>query len=107
MATVVGRELRGVSQDCAGVHAPLQPPRRDSSKYAESRVFYSVSGALKELAAPADSEPFYEVLRFVEQEGSRLASVTAPERDMETSTEGARELLRAEERISDALQQQG
>jgi hypothetical protein len=66
----------------------------------------SVSGALREIAAPSSSEPFYEVLGFIEGEGRRLANIVAPERDPNPS-EGLAELYHHEARATEALRQAG
>jgi len=66
----------------------------------------SVRGALAVLAAPSSSEPFYEVLGFIEKEGRQLASIPDVER-LEPSAEKAQELLRAEARMIEGLRQQG
>jgi hypothetical protein len=66
----------------------------------------SVSGALKEIAAPSSSEPFYEVLGFIDGEGRRLAGITAPEQEPEPS-EGLAKLYHYEERAAKALRQVG
>jgi hypothetical protein len=73
---------------------------------ARDSAHLSMSGALKELTAPSSSEPFYEVLGFIEGEGRRLAGITAPEREPETS-EGLAKLYHYEERAAKALGQVG
>ncbi len=67
----------------------------------------SVSGALKELAAPSSAEPFYEVLRFIESEGRRWAEVAAPEREKPPTSDALEELYAREEKIAKGLQEQG
>jgi hypothetical protein len=66
----------------------------------------SVSGALKELAAPSSTEPFYEVLAFIEREGRRLAEVAAPERALPPSSasDGLKKLYASEEKMARGLQ---
>ena len=66
----------------------------------------SVSGALKELAASSSTEPFDEVLGFIEGEGWRLAGMTLPERDPHPS-EGLARRYQLEEQATKALRRVG
>jgi hypothetical protein len=68
----------------------------------------SVSGALKELAAPSSAEPFHEVVGFIEKEGRRLAQVTAPERPPPGEAgDGLKKLYASEQKMAKGLQEQG
>jgi hypothetical protein len=67
----------------------------------------SVSGALKELAAPSSAEPFYEALEFIEKEGRRWAEVTAPERTLSRTSDGLQKLYASEEKIAKSLHEYG
>jgi hypothetical protein len=75
------------------------------AKYADS-AHLSVSGALKELAAPSSSEPFHEVLAFIEREGWRLAEVAPPERDLAARepSDDLQKLYASEEKMARGLQ---
>jgi len=90
----------------AQVYMQLYNKRDEVRAKTQDSAHLSVSGALKEIAAPSSGGPFYDVLGFFEGEGRRLAGTTAPEREPDPS-EGLAKLYHYEERAAKALRQGG